>query len=57
MARVAPYHTNAAEYSPRTRQVYHDHDDCPDGRRIKRLLREKGTGAKPRCGDCKRLDQ
>ncbi len=33
--KVAPYHTNSTEYPPEHRNVYHDHDDCPDGKRIK----------------------
>lgn len=35
MAKVSPYHTNSPEYPPQHREVHHDHDDCPDGRRIK----------------------
>lgn len=55
MAKVSPYHTNSQEYPPTHRNVYHDHDDCPDGRRIKREHRENGTGNKPRCDACIRL--
>ncbi len=55
MAKVSPYHTNSQEYPPSHRNVHHDHDDCPDGKRIKREHRENGTGNKPRCDACIRL--
>jgi hypothetical protein len=50
-----PYHTNSEEYPPRERNVYHDHNDCPDGRRILRQHREVGTAGRPRCAECIRL--
>jgi hypothetical protein len=52
MAKVAPYHTN----SPEHREVYHDHDDCPDGKRIKREHEEQGTGSKKPCKECRKLN-
>jgi hypothetical protein len=56
MAKVAPYHTNSPEYPPKHRNVYHDHDDCPDGKRILDRHRITGsTGGKPRCDECIRL--
>jgi hypothetical protein len=55
MSKVAPYHTNSQEYPPKHRNVYHDHDDCPGGKRIKPQHREKGTGGKPRCDECIKL--
>jgi hypothetical protein len=55
MARVPSYHTNSPEYPPEHRQVYHDRDDCPDGRKIKPQHRESGTGGKPKCKECLRL--
>jgi hypothetical protein len=55
MAKVAPYHTNSREEPSAHREVYHDHDDCADGRRIKREHFEYGTGNKPRCKECIRL--
>ena len=56
MAKVSPYHTNSTEYPPSHRNVYHDHDDCPYGRRIKpeHLIRN-ATGNKPRCDECIKL--
>ena len=55
MATIAPYHTNSYEYPPKQRAVYHDRDDCPDGKLIKPRHKEIGTGGKPRCEECKRL--
>jgi len=55
MAKVAPFHTNSTEYPPEHRNVYHDRDDCPDGKRIQSKHRESGTGSKPRCKECIKL--
>jgi len=55
MAKVAAYHTNSIEAPLTHREVYHDHDDCPDGKRILPKHRENGTGGKPRCKECIRL--
>jgi hypothetical protein len=52
MAKVAAYHTNSTEYPPTHRNVHHDHDNCPDGKRIMAKHRESGTGGKPRCKEC-----
>jgi len=55
MAKVPAYHTNSPEYPPKHREVYHDHDNCPDGKRIQAKHRENGTGGKLRCDECKKL--
>jgi len=55
MAKVPAYHTNSVEYPPHHRNVHHDHDECPDGKRIKPEHREKGIGNKPRCKECIKL--
>ena len=55
MAEVSPYHTNSQEYPPSHRNVHHNHDDCPDGKRIMPKHRESGTGGKPLCDACKKL--
>ena len=52
MAKVAPYHTNSPEYPPEHREVYHDKDTCPAGKRIKSEHREQGTGNKKHCLQC-----
>lgn len=57
MAKVAPFHTNSPEYLPEHRNVYHDRDECPDGKRILSEHRESGTGSKPRCKECFKLGQ
>lgn len=55
MSKVAAYHTTSPEYPPKHREVYHDHDDCHDGRGIKPQHRERGTGSKKRCLVCTQL--
>jgi hypothetical protein len=50
--KVPAYHTTHAEHP---RQVYHDHSDCPDGKRIKPEHRKAGTDGRPRCDECVRL--
>jgi hypothetical protein len=57
MAKVAEYHTDSPEYPLKQREVYHDHDDCADGRRIKTLHRKPGRGFPPRrrCDECIKL--
>jgi len=55
MAKVAAYHTNSPEYPPKHREVHHDRDDCPDGKRIKREHKLQGSGGKPRCKECIKL--
>jgi hypothetical protein len=56
MAKVAPYHTvNPEKQNPRHRDVYHDHDDCRDGRRILAADKRAGTAGRPRCDECIRL--
>ena len=52
MSKVAAYNTSSPEYLPQHREVYHDHDDCSDGKKIKREHREPGTGGKKRCKVC-----
>ena len=56
MARVAAYHTTTPEQEFGQRNVYHDHDDCPDGRRILPANRRAGTAGRPPCDACKELD-
>ena len=50
------YHTDSDEYPPKHREVFHDHENCPDGRRILPKHRKNGTGGKKRCDECKKLD-
>lgn len=53
--KVSPYHTSVLHYSAEERNVYHDRDDCPAGRRIKLEHRTAGTANRPKCKDCARL--
>ena len=55
MAKCAAYHTDSLEYPPSHREVYHDHDNCQYGSRIKAEHRLSGTGGKPRCKECIKL--
>jgi hypothetical protein len=52
MARDPNYHTDSPEYPPHHRTVYHDHNDCKDGKQILPKHRKDGDGNKPRCKEC-----
>lgn len=54
MAKVHPFHTNSHEHEAHHREVYHDTDTCPDGKRIKPEHREAGTGGKKLCLECEK---
>jgi hypothetical protein len=45
----------SVEEPPKHREVYHDHEDCPEGKKIKPEHRENGTNGKPRCKECIKL--
>jgi hypothetical protein len=48
-----PYHTVLYHiYGDKERNVYHDHNDCPDGSRIEKQHRTDGTGGRDRCKEC-----
>jgi hypothetical protein len=49
------YHTDSKEYPPEHREVYHDHEDCKDGKKILPEHRKTGTGGKVRCKECIKL--
>jgi hypothetical protein len=55
MSTVATYHTDSLEYPPKHREVYHDKDTCPDGKRIKPEHRRAGTGNKEYCNECSKV--
>jgi hypothetical protein len=55
MAKSNPYHTDSLEYRPEYWNVYHDHEDCPEGKKILDIHREYGTGGKERCKECIKL--
>ena len=54
--KVNPYHTKNLEEPPQHRNVYHDHNNCPYGSRIKPENKLHGDGGYPRCSECKKLD-
>jgi len=49
---MATYHTNSKEYPPKNREVHHNNEQCPEGKKIKTEHRESGTGGKPLCKEC-----
>ena len=44
MGKTTPFHTDSPDYPPKPREVFHDHDDCSDGKQIKRWHRKPGMG-------------
>jgi hypothetical protein len=56
MAKVPAYHTDWGAYIAKMREVHHNHDDCPVGKRILPANRRTGTGGRPRCKSCINLD-
>ena len=56
MAQVYPFHTNSPEYPPQHREVYHDKDTCPDGKRIKPEHCVQGDGGKKHCKECDKVN-
>lgn len=54
MSKVSPYHTSLPEKPPE-RDVYHDHDNCVDGKRIKPEHKRSGMAGRPRCKECQKL--
>jgi hypothetical protein len=55
MTKIPAYNTNSIEYLPKYRDVFHDQDDCPDGKKIKPEYRQSGTPGKHRCDECIQL--
>lgn len=52
MATVDPYNTNSLEYPLKHRNVYHDKNTCPDGKRIKKEHLVQGKSGKSHCEEC-----
>ncbi len=48
MAKVSPYYST----NPTDPDVYHDHDDCPTGKKIPERNKASGTGGYRRCENC-----
>lgn len=49
--KVPEYHSS----NPSDPDVYHDHDDCPNGRQIPAANRVPGRGGYRRCERCTKL--
>jgi hypothetical protein len=39
------------------RKVYHDNTNCTEGNNVEKENRQSGTGNRPRCEHCTRLDK
>ena len=55
MPTVDPYNTNSYEYPPEHRNVYHDKNTCPDGKRIKPEHLVHGMSGKSHCKECTKV--
>lgn len=51
MATVPAFHSKLPSDNP----VYHDNDKCTEGNNIEKRNRVSGTGGRPKCEHCKRL--
>ncbi len=49
MSKVSPWHSIKEN-------VHHDNTQCTEGNNIERVNRREGTGGKPLCSHCSRLD-
>ena len=52
MATVSSYHTDSPEYPEQVREVYHDKDTYPEGKKINPQHRRIGTNNKRLCKIC-----
>lgn len=50
--KTKPWHSR----KPNTRNVYHDNTTCTEGNNIETYYRTEGTGGRPKCEHCQRLD-
>ena len=53
--KVNPFHTLNLEEGAGHRDVYHDNNQCPDGKRILPENKVSGTGNRAKCDECKTL--
>jgi len=51
MTKVSPWHSTRPGET-----VHHDNDKCTEGNNIESYYRKEGTGGRPLCAHCKRLD-
>jgi len=52
MPQRQPWHSA----KPMTRNVYHDNTLCTEGNNIESYYLRQGTGGRPKCEHCTRLD-
>ncbi len=52
MPRKSPWHSS----KPMTKNVYHDNTLCTEGNNIESYYLKAGTGGRPKCDHCARLD-
>jgi len=55
MSKVNPYHTSTDEDSNVQHNVYHNDNNCSDGKRIKLENKVSGRGNRLLCDECKTL--
>lgn len=49
---MAKYHTDSTEYPPSHREVYHNNENCSEGKKIELKHRVDGDGGKDLCKVC-----
>jgi len=52
MPQVSPFHS----VKPNTPQVHHDNNKCTEGNNIEAENKRSGTGGRPKCSHCTKLD-
>ena len=55
MPSTAPFHVISTAYSTKHRHIYHDCDECHEGKTIRPEDRVSGTGGKIRCRECQNI--
>lgn len=54
MSKCSPYYTKADTDND---QCYHDNDECPSGSKIKNENKVYGTGGRPLCKSCEKMNK
>lgn len=57
MTRTDPYTTNESKYPDVQRRIHHTWATCPDGSRIAKEDRVRGTEGRPLCESCRLLEE
>jgi hypothetical protein len=53
VAKIYPFHSTI----PSDRAVHHDSNACPEGQEIPLTNRRDGTGGRPQCERCQKLNE